>query len=503
MKIFNASEIRLWDQYTIEHEPIASINLMERAATACVKWLKEKELFSHSFTIFCSKGNNGGDGLAIARILAEQHCKVQVYILEFGHKGTEDFQVNLERLHQSKVDIRFIQTEENFHYFNSDEIIIDALFGSGLNRPLEGVTAQLVNHINQSGCRIISIDIPSGLSVDQSSKRSTVIMANDTLSFQCYKPAFLVAENSLNIGHIHILDIGLHPDYYNSAITLNELTDETIIRSIYKPRNDFSHKGNFGHALLVAGSYGKMGAAVLSAKACLKSGAGLLTVHIPKCGYDIMQASSPEAMVMTDYNSSFTTKIEYDLLKFDAIGIGPGLGTAPETNTLLHQLFDAYRKPIVIDADALNIISSQIELLNLIPPGSILTPHPKEFERLFGISKNDFERIQLATEKANELKCIIILKGHHSFIASPGTKGYFNNTGNAGMATAGSGDVLTGILTGFIAQGYSSIQAALLGVYIHGLAGNYAARYESKEAMIAGDIISNLGNAFLEVNSMQ
>lgn len=472
---------------------------MERAAMACVEWIKEKDLLSHSFTIFCGKGNNGGDGLAIARMLTDQHCNVQVYILEFGHKGTDDFQVNLERLHQSKVNIRFIQTEENFHQFHSVEIIIDALFGSGLNRPLEGVTAKLVDHINHSGCRVISIDIPSGLSADQSSKGNIAVKANDTLSFQCYKPAFLVAENSLYTGSIHILDIGLHPDYYNSVITSNELTDEAIIHSIYKPRNNFSHKGNFGHALLVAGSYGKIGAAVLSAKACLRSGVGLLTTHIPKCGYEIMQTSLPEAMVMTDFNSSFNTKIEDDLSKYNVIGIGPGTGTASETKTLLREVFDAYRNPMVIDADALNIIASQKELLKFIPPGSILTPHPKEFERLFGNSENDFHRIQLATDKAKELNCVIVLKGHHSFIALPGGKGFFNNTGNAGMATAGSGDVLTGILIALIAQGYGSADAAVLGVFIHGLAGDCAAEQESMEAMIAGDIINNLGSAFLEV----
>ncbi len=472
---------------------------MERAAAACVEWIKEKDLLSHPFTIFCGKGNNGGDGLAIARMLIESYCNVQVYILEFGHKGTDDFQVNLERLHQSRADIKFIQSEDNFHEFKTGEIIIDALFGSGLNRPLDGVTAKLVNHINHSGCKIISIDIPSGLSADRTSKGNTIVKANDTLSFQCYKPAFLVAENSLYNGDVHILDIGLHPGFYNSIITQNELTDETIIKSIYKTRNNFSHKGNFGHALLVAGSYGKMGAAVLSGKACLKSGAGLLTMHIPKSGYDILQTSLPEAMVTTDFNSSFITKIDEDPLKYDAIGIGPGMGTASETKTFLQELFHSYRKPMVIDADALNIISSQKELLKLIPPGSILTPHPKEFERLFGPSQNDFERIKLASEKAKELTCVIILKGHHSFIASPDNKGFFNNTGNAGMATAGSGDVLTGILTSLMAQAYSSIESAILGVYIHGLAGDYAAEKESMEAMISGDIINNLGNAFSEV----
>ena len=309
MKVLNAEEIRAWDQFTIEHEPVSSINLMERAAIACTEWIKENQLFSYPFIIFCGKGNNGGDGLAIARLLTEQYCLVQVYILEFGHMGTGDFQANLERIHQTRTDIRFIQTEENFPVFSGNEIIIDALFGSGLNRPLEGVTSKLVDHINRSGCRIISIDIPSGLSADRSSKGHTAVTANDTLCFQCYKPAFLVSENNAFTGHVHILDIGLHAAYYNSLSTAFEITDPATVRSVYKPRNEFAHKGNFGHALLVAGSYGKMGAAVLSSNACLRSGAGLLTCHIPKCGYDILQTSLPEAMVMTDFNSSFVSRI--------------------------------------------------------------------------------------------------------------------------------------------------------------------------------------------------
>lgn len=499
MKIFSAEEIRLWDQYTIEHEPISSIDLMERAAKACIGWIEANCNFENQFTVFCGKGNNGGDGLGIARLLAARKYPVRIFILEFGHKGTEDFQTNLARLHEyPDVDIRFIQTEENFHELIPGEIIVDALFGSGLNRGLEGVTAKLVDHINNSGCKIISIDIPSGLFVDKSSRGNTVVKANDTLSFQCYKPAFLVAENAEYLGEVHILDIGLHPGFINTVFTPYELIDETIIHSIYKPRDRFAHKGNFGHGLIVAGSYGKIGAAVLSTKACLRSGVGLLSCHIPKCGYDILQTAVPEAMMMTDFNSSFNTKIETDLSKFDAVGIGPGIGTASETKMLLKDIFDSYNTPLILDADALNIMASQKDLLKLIPKDSILTPHPKEFERLFGPSKNDFDRLQLAMHKAIELNAVIILKGHHTFIAAGG-KGYFNATGNAGMATGGSGDVLTGILTGLIAQGYNSIEASLLGVYLHGLAGDCAAKKYSQEAMIAGDIIENLGEAFLMI----
>ena len=501
MKILSADQLRQWDQYTIQHEPISSIDLIERAAGKCVDWLEKKGYKENNFTIFCCKGNNGGDGLAIARMLAVKNISVSVNILEFGHKGTEDFQINLARLHQfPAVEIRFIQTEEHFHELKNKEVIIDALFGSGLNRNVDGVTAKLIEHLNQSGSEIISIDIPSGLFTDRSSKGNIIIKAKHTLSFQCYKPAFLVAENAEYIGEVHILDIGLHNEFYNSLQSSSELIDDTIIHPIYKPRNRFAHKGNFGHALLVAGSYGKIGAAVLSAKACLRSGVGLLSCHIPKCGYDILQSTVPEAMVMTDFNSSFNTKVEEDLSMFEAIGIGPGIGPASETKKMLQEIFNSYRKPVVLDADALNIISSDKKLLKQIPPDSILTPHPKEFERLFGESDNDFDRIELALQKAKELNCVIVLKGHYTLITTSDGRTFFNSTGNAGMATAGSGDVLTGILTGLLAQGYSSIETAILGVYLHGVAGDFASKEFSMEAMVAGDIITNLGRAFTTIN---
>lgn len=496
MKILTAEQIRAWDQFTMEHEPISSIDLMERAASKCFDWLEENDWLIYPYAIFCGKGNNGGDGLAIARMLAGKGCTISVYILEFGHKGTEDFQINLARLHQlPSVAIHFIQDETHFPELEKRTIIIDALFGSGLTRPLDGITAQLVEHINKSECVVIAIDIPSGMAVDRSSKDHTIIKANYTLSFQCYKQAFVVAENSAFTGEVVILDIGLSTDYLPSVEAKFEFVDDLLIHSIYKPRNKFAHKGNFGHSLIIAGSYGKMGAAVLSSKACLRTGAGLLTCFIPKCGYEIMQTSLPEAMVMTDINSSMITKIDEDVLKYDSIGIGPGLGTASETRAAIKELLSLYKKPLVIDADALNGLALEKNIPSL-PPGSVLTPHPKEFDRLFGESKNDFERIDQALMNAKLLNCLIVVKGHHSFIACPGGKGYFNSTGNAGMATAGSGDVLTGMITALLAQGYSSEQAAILGVYLHGSAGDIAAKQLSQEAMIAGDIIENIGDAF-------
>ena len=500
MKVLNSAQIKEWDKYTIAQEPIASIKLMERAAIACVKWIEQKKYAGKHFSIFCGKGNNGGDGLAMARLLAAKNNTVTVYILETGVIGTDDFQQNLTKLKKKPgtADIHYIQSEDQFHPFAFGEIIIDALFGSGLNRPVEGIALKLIEHINASGCEIISIDLPSGLYADESSKDSVTVHANHTLSFQCYKPAFLVAENAKAIGDVHILDIGLHQRFYEDLFTSYEITDAEIIKSIYKPRIQFSHKGNYGHAALIAGSTGMMGAAVLSAKGCLRSGIGKLTCYIPKTGYEIMQTSVPEAMCSI---SGFKDYIETTegLAGFNAIGIGPGIGLYESHSHLLQNIFSQVKKRIVIDADAITMLAKNKELLSQVPPYSIITPHPKEFERLFGKTINDFETLKLVQQKAKEHKLVIVLKGHHSFIATPGGKGFFNNTGNAGMATGGSGDVLTGILTSLLAQGYGEVEAAIFGVYLHGLAGDIAATKYSEEGMIAGDIADCLGEAFKKI----
>ena len=498
MKIFSAAQIKKWDAFTIQHEPVSSVDLMERAAASCCKWLIGKNFAQQNFRIFCGKGNNGGDGLALARLLIQNNCQVTVYILEFGNIGSDDFQTNLERLHQFSTDIHFIQSPEFFPVIENTDIAIDALFGTGLNKPLEGISAALVNHINNSGAIIISIDLPSGLFADKSSKENTVVKATHTLSFQNYKFAFLLPENEDNFGEVHLLHIGLDKNFETTEDAAFELIDKEIIRSIYKPRKKFSHKGNFGHASLLCGCYGMMGAAVLSSHACLRSGAGKLTAYIPKCGYDILQTSVPEAMCVIAGEDFILSAPEIE--KYDAVGIGPGIGMHSSHAALLSEIFQKINKPMVIDADALNSMAQHPELLKSIPASSILTPHPKEFEKLFGSTSNDFERLQLALQKSKEHNILIVLKGHFSFISTPDGKGYFNNTGNAGMATAGSGDVLTGIITGLLAQGYSPLQACLLGVYLHGSAGDIAAAKFSQEAMIAGDIVDCLGEAFKQIN---
>jgi NAD(P)H-hydrate epimerase len=501
MKIFSASQIKQWDAFTIANEPILSIDLMERAATACCRWLIGKNFGTFHFRIFCGKGNNGGDGLAIARMLIEHKCLVTVYILELGKIGSDDFQTNLERLHPFTTDIHFIQSPEFYPVINDTDIVIDTLFGTGLNKPLAGISKELAEHINQSACNIVSIDLPSGLYADKSSKGNAVIKATHTLTFQNHKLAFLLPENETFCGEVHLLHIGLHPAFEENEVADFELPDEAFIKTIYKPRSKFVHKGNFGHAALICGSYGMMGAAVLASHACLRSGIGKLTAYIPKCGYDTLQTTVPEAMCMVAGENYILSVPEIE--KYNTVGIGPGIGIHSSNSILLKEIFEKVKSPMVIDADALNIISENKELLNAIPAHSIITPHPKEFERLFGKTENtclpdrqDFERLELAKQKSNEYQIYIVLKGHYSFISTPEGKGYFNSTGNAGMATAGSGDVLTGIITGLLAQGYTPLKSALLGVYLHGLAGDMAAADNSQEALMAGDIIMKIGNAF-------
>lgn len=499
MKIFSAAQIKKWDAFTIEKEPISSIDLMERAATACYRWLIQNGYGERQFRIFCGKGNNGGDGLALARLLIQNNCRAAVYILEFGKIGTDDFQTNLERLHQVSTDIHFIQSADFFPALKNEEVIIDALFGNGLNKPLEGISSALIEHINNCTAIKISIDSPTGLFADTSSTGNTIIRSTHTLSFQNYKLAFLLPENEAYCGDVHLLNIGLHKDFEKAEPSGFELIDATLIKHIYKPRLKFAHKGTHGHAALICGSTGMMGAAVLSSLACLRSGVGKLTSYIPKCGYNILQTAVPEAM-------SFVAGEDHVLSapgieKYKAVAIGPGIGMHSSSKNLLAEVFDKVSIPMVIDADALNIIAENKALFHAFPPRSILTPHPKEFESLFGKSLNDFERLKLAIQKSKELNIYIVLKGHNSFISAPDGKGFFNSTGNAGMATAGSGDVLTGIITGLLAQGYSPFESSLLGVYLHGLAGDYAAIKYSPEAMLAGDITGCLGDAFRQICS--
>jgi NAD(P)H-hydrate epimerase len=324
--VLSAAQIKAWDAYTIKHEPITSVDLMERAARACVDWI-EKHCRQKVLNIFCGKGNNGGDGLAIARLLLQRKKTVKVYILEIGKEGTTDFRINLERLQALSESVHFLQDEAQIPKMEKDEVVIDALFGTGLNTSLTGLAAALTRHINQSGVLAISIDLPSGMFADQSSKGNAIIKADHTLTFQCFKLALLVQENGPFTGQVHLLDIMLHPGFLEDQQFTKQLIDTSLVKKIYRPRYAFAHKGTYGHALLIGGSHGKMGAAVLATKACVHTGAGLTSVCIPSCGYNIMQTCVPEAMVLTDENERWLTQLPAEPDQYAAIGIGPGIGT--------------------------------------------------------------------------------------------------------------------------------------------------------------------------------
>lgn len=493
MKLLSSQQMHQWDAYTIEHEPITSLNLMERAAGRCTDFILERNLAVHPVKIFCGKGNNGGDGLAIARQLIEAGFQPAVYILEFGAKGTDDFQANLYKLHQLQADIYFIQSEEFFPSIEKDDVVIDALFGSGLNRPLTDLSAHLVEHINKAGAIVVAVDVPSGMYVDKSCKGNAVIKASYTLTFQLTKLCFLLAENAELFGKLQVLDIGLLPGFLQTTDTDLQVADKAGIAGSIKPRNAFAHKGNYGHALLIAGNRGKMGAALLSAKACLRSGAGLVSLCIPENSLSIVQAALPEAMCVLREDD-----VEWD--KYTTIGIGPGLGTRQDADDWVKLVLSLFEKPVVIDADALNILSGNRHLLEKIPAGSVITPHPKEFERLFGKFENETDRINKAIELSAQYDFTIVLKGHHTLVATGG-KGWFNNTGNAGLAKGGSGDILTGIITAFLSQGYTGNIAAKCAVYLHGLAADLTLQQQSLESMLASDIIEHIGEAFYELQT--
>lgn len=494
MKIFTVPQIRNADVYTIEHEPISSEGLMERASETFVHWFSELYTSEYPVWIFAGIGNNGGDGLCAARMLAHKGYKVNVFIIYFSDKTTADFDLNLKRLSiVENVSTQYIHHSSDLPAeIPPKTIIIDAILGAGLGRRVEdGFLANILDFMNQSGEEIVAIDIPSGVFADIPTIGHH-IRATRTFSFEFPKIAFMFPENSDRVGDWVARGIGLHPKYIENEYTPYFYIDSEEVKNRFRPRKKFAHKGNFGHAFLVVGSKGKMGAGILAARACMRSGVGLLTVRVPRSENIILQIAVPEAMVETTKQEVFIKNDMPNIEKYQVIGIGCGIGTQEQTQLFLHYLLLNYRKPMVLDADALNIIAQNPDWLNLLPSNSILSPHLKEFERLFGTAKNDFHRNDIQRQKAIQYGVILILKGAHTAVALPSGEVYFNSTGNAGMATAGSGDVLTGILTGLLAQGYTPTEAAILGVYHHGKAGDEAAAKKGEYALIASDLIENL-----------
>ncbi|MDR2628257.1 MAG: NAD(P)H-hydrate dehydratase [Dysgonamonadaceae bacterium] len=503
MKIFTSNQVQLLDSYTIARKPISPVDLIERAAKAFVHAFENKfPANTFRVTVFAGAGNNGGDALAIARILAMNGYRTEAILYNPNHALSPGCETNKKRLrHLPGMKLKEVSGDIPRPAFSPDNIVIDGLLGSGLNRTPEKAYIDWFHYLRTTPATVVAVDIPSGLFGEDNTNTppDAALHADWTLAFQFPRLAFFFPENETYVGQWQVLDIGLSKEAIAQTPTPYYMIEKQDISRLLKKRSKFAHKGHFGHALLIAGSYGKMGAAVLAAKACLRTGTGLLTVHAPETGMNILQTTVPEAMVSTCANG-FPSPNSQE--KYTALGIGPGIGTKDEVTKNLLQLLQDWKTPLVLDADALNILSTTPDYCRLIPPGSILTPHPGEFDRLAGSSITSWQRLHKAMKLAVDLKSYIILKGAYSAICTPEGDCRFNLTGNPGMATAGSGDVLTGILLSLLAQGYTPEEATMAGVYLHGLAADLAVASgkQSQESLIAGDIVDWIGKGFSETN---
>lgn len=481
-----SQQIREADAYTIASKAISSLDLMENAARVfCQIFKNEYPDKSKSVSIYCGTGNNGGDGLAIARLLCEDGYEVSVKIVRFNSKTTTDFDINLQRSTSIPVseitDTATIQTENS-------EIIVDALLGSGLNRPLTGQWGMLVKSINELGSKIVSVDVPSGFPAEGPiSSKAEIINADLVISFQRPKINFFLPESAVSVKRFEIADIGLDESFIQSCKTPYRLLTLEDIRKLLKPRQPFSHKGTYGHALIIAGTAETMGAALLCSEACLNTGAGLITACIPSEGLTALNSGTPEVMAALRRDGKLP---DLSWGRFQVMAVGPGLGVTEASNQMLEEAFGKFHKPVVIDADAISLIAANHELIKSVPKGSIFTPHVKEFDRLFGKHSCWWNRLQTGLKQARELQCTVILKNRYTFIFTPEGDCFINPTGSPAMATGGAGDVLTGMITSFIAQGCNPEQAAVLGVYIHGFCGEKLA--ENAAVVTPGNIIRNI-----------
>ena len=494
MKIFDTINIREADKITISNQNITSYQLMERAALEVFLWIKkhfpDKET---TFHVFCGQGNNGGDGLVVARLLHTDGYPTKVDIVNEAGKPTPDFETALAEFSQLGVEHN---QSEDYQYEKGKLIYIDALFGIGFNREMPDSVKLVVERINRCDGQVISIDVPSGLYMDKPT--DFAVKSDMLLTFMFPKLAFYLPGNSDYIRHIEIMDIGLDRQFIANLVSDYYLVNKHHALTLYRPVKPHAHKGTQGHALIIGGSYGKIGAVCLSAKAALKSGCGLVTAYIPKCGYNVLQTAFPEAMVLTDGNEHIT-KIGYELQP-KAVGLGPGIGQHPETQNAIKEFLSRQNVPLVIDADALNILAANKEWLAQLPENTILTPHPKELERLMGGWETDFDKIEKMKAFSKQHNIILVAKDAHTMVVYKGSI-YINSTGNAALATGGTGDTLTGIITGLLAQGYEAANAAIFGVYLHGLTADVAVEETSMQAFTAMDVVNYLGKAYLKIEA--
>ncbi len=505
MKLFTNSQISSIDSYTVEHEPILSVNLMERAVRKLFDWFKTKYNHSQHIYLFAGPGKNGGDGLALARMLIIDGYRVSLFLVHETDNIADETRINLDRLVVNpKASVVKVESYFDFPVIGAGDVVVDAIFGAGLSRPCSGISLDVVKFINSSIAEVVSIDVPTGFRGENNCgvDADGVVKASWTVTFQFPKISFLLSDLAECLGNWVVLDIGLHAGAIENEESDFYYFEAQDVAAVLKNRKPFSHKGTYGHVLLCAGSKGMIGAAVLASKGCVRAGVGLLTVHLPACGVDVMQSSLPEAIVSTDADSDSLSVIP-DMSKFSVVAVGPGLGQKTVTQMFLRELLSvAGAKPMILDADALNIMSLNPEWWSLVPEMSIITPHPGEFDRLTEHHSNAWSRMMSAIDFAETHKVVVVLKGHNTLVASPDGTAFFNSSGNAGMASGGCGDVLTGILAALMAQGYQATDAALLGVYLHGLAGDIVLGRQSEESLIASDIVEEIGAAFKQIRSV-
>lgn len=501
MKIFNTQDIRTIDRRTIEAGGVPARELIDRVGRAAADEISSRWRSTRPTVVFCGPGNNGADAMATSRRLYEAGFRPTVFLFNIeGKRLSHDAAVVRDELLASCPDIDFTEVTGRFMMPELGErhLVIDGLFGTGLREALTGGFKALVQNINDSCATVVSLDMPSGLFADPNPNtvNRDVIHATLTLAVQMPRVSFFLRDNAELVGEWRTLDIGLSHEAIRDTPTNYHLVEGSEVRELLRPRDAFASKADFGHALLIAGSYGMMGAAVLCSRGCLRGGAGKLTVHAPQCGYEVLQTAVPEAMFHPDPNKIVVSDMKPDR-EYTAIGVGPGLGTNDLTAEALELLLKTRTRPMVIDADALNIIAARPALLKEVPVLSVLTPHAGEFDRLFGEQFSDAARLMRAIEVSHTYNVLILLKGHYSALVRPDYKVYFNSTGCAGMATPGAGDVLTGLITALMAQGYKPEVSALIGAYIHGLAGEIASEQVGEASVTASDIAAAIGPAFM------
>ncbi len=500
MKVFSTEQLYEANKVTEAKQEVSFNDLMERAGTQIFNWFHQRlQGAPVPVHVFCGIGNNGGDGLVVARLLVENGYNVKTYIVNYSDKRSKDFLINYDRIKNVTKDWPLLMTcEDDFPAMTPDDIVIDGMFGIGINRSPEGWVKKLIQYINAQPCFKLAIDMPSGMFADAPTEDlETVIQANHTLTFQAPKLAFFLPATGKFTGYFDVLDIGIDREFLATNPGIATVISKPNAQRMYKQRAKFSHKGSFGHTLIVAGSYGSIGAAILSTKGAFRIGAGKVTAFIPECGYTAMQTAVPEAMVITNDADDFITDITHHF-EPTAIAVGMGIGTKKATADALLALFKNTKSPIVIDADAINCISENKELLKHIPENAVFTPHLGELEKLVGKWKNDFDKIERAKKFAKKHKAIVVIKGANTLTVFEDHI-YINTSGNPGMATAGSGDVLSGAIVGLLSQGYDPLTAAMFGVYLHGSAGNIVSHAISYEGTMAGDIADALGEAFIEL----